>query len=395
MKRFHPNIYWLGLLSFFNDVTSDMITPFLPAYLKSLGYGAALLGLMEGLAQFVSYATMLASGWMADRTGENKKITIFGYSLSAVARLSISIPYVGVVLSGRVIDRLGKGIRTAPRDALMTASESPKNWARAFGLQRAMDHAGALLGASVASFVLYKFSISYSILFLAACFPSVLALFFIAPRISNIPKKIKEIKPRLSWKALNPSVKFYIVIIFISALSTPSELFLILKLQDLGMPVYQSAWAWLLMTATSLVAAYGGGNLGDKKSRRFTIGLGWMMFIVAYVCFAFNQNLMVGWGLMALYGLQAGIVEASERAYAATVAHEDARGTVMGWYYLAYGLGLFPASILFGWIWKVWGDTTAFLLNAAITFVALVLLFFLPSDRKNSHALSVPPHEVN
>jgi MFS family permease len=378
------NIYLLGFLSFFNDLTADMITPLLPLFLAGMGVGAGFLGLMEGLANSLSNVTMLFSGWYADRYGNLKKATVFGYSLCSFVRPFIAIPIPGITLTVRLIDRIGKGIRTAPRDDLITASAEKTAWGESFGIQRAMDHAGALIGPPIAAWLLSAYGLKLSTLFLIACLPSIVSVLV-------IPKKIrfKEPPPQpassfVSWKRLPKPLRRYLVIIFLSALSTPSELFLILRMQNLGLAPYQIPLAWFVLTLFILMAAYFGGILSDRWSRRRTIALGWGLFVLVFIAFAFNTSLGWGWILIALYGLHAGLIEAAERTYPAMLASAETRATVLGWYYFAYGVGLLPASLIFGILWDLWSPSAAFLINAGASLLVTFALFLLPSDRRPS-----------
>ncbi len=381
-RRLPRNVYLLGLLSFFNDISSDMITPLLPAFLASMGLGAEFLGLMEGVANSLSNLTKLFSGWYADKLGKNKTLTVLGYALAACVRPFLAIPIPGIILATRFLDRIGKGIRTAPRDTLLTASLEQKSWGRAFGVQRAMDHAGALLGPPIATLLLTVFAIKLPHLFLIASVPALLAIFFIPRFVQDFKKEKVESPPKLSWRKLSKPLKIYILIIFLAALSTPSELFLILRMKDLGLPLAQTPFAWFLLTLCALLAAFFGGIIADHWSRRKTMGLGWALFAFVYVGFAYNQRLSLAWLLVAFYGIQNGLVEASERTFAAKIAGEANRGTTLGWYYFAYGLGLLPASLLFGFLWKAWSPSHTFMLYALLSLLPVLLLFFLPSDRQ-------------
>ncbi len=382
MRPLNRNIYRLGFLSLFNDFTADMITPLLPVYLATMGVGPQFLGIMEGVANFFSYLTRLASGIYVDRYGNNKKLTWFGYGLCAVIRLLLAIPFYPLVFFVRITDRIGKGIRTTPRDGLIMALAEKKDWGRAFGVQRSMDHLGALLGAACATFLLSYFSISLSWLFLLAAIPSLLASLWIPRKIPEVPTPKSRLHGfHFSWKALPPSLKAYVGIIFFAAFTSPSELFLLMKMHDLGLKEYLMPLAWLLLTLFSLVSAYLGGLLSDRWSRRGTIGIGWVLYAIVFLVFAFNQNLILSWIFLGLFGFQAGLVEASERSYPASLASENARATALGWYYLAYGLGMLPASLIFGFLWKYWSAQNAFLLYAGLTFLSVFFVGFLPSSR--------------
>ena len=388
MRGITRNVYLLGFLSLFNDLTSDMITPLLPVFLASMGLGAGFLGVMEGLANSLSHMVVLFSGWLADRGADNKKLTVRGYWIAAISRLFIAIPHPAVVLLARLSDRVGKGIRTAPRDNLMTHSVEPAFWGKSFGIQRAMDHTGALIAPLLAAWLLATYQLKLSWLFLIACIPALISVVVIPPYLKPVVTKDNLLTEKFVWKTMPKALRRYVLIIFLSALSTPSELFLILKMQHMGLSQYKVPVAWFVLTLFTLMASYLGGLLSDRFSRRRIIALGWLIFTVAFVAFAFNQDLRWAWFWLAIYGIHLGILEASERVYAIMAVPAGNRATALGWYYFAYGVGLFPASFLFGILWNTVSIQFAFLFNAGLTLMIIPLLWMLPGS---SHATK-PEH---
>jgi len=393
-SKINRNVYLLGFLSFFNDFAADMITPLLPAYLATMGLGAGFLGLMEGLANSLSNITMLFSGWYSDRHHNHKSMAMWGYRLCAFIRPLLAIPLPILNLLVRLVDRFGKGIRSAPRDHLITAYSEKKNWGQAFGVHRSMDHAGSLLGPPLAAWLLSVYSLKLSTLFFAASLPAIISILWIPSKLDKVPpsQTQKLTSPKLSWKSLPLPLKRYSIVMFLAALSTPSELFLILKMQNLGLISYQIPLAWSLLTIFAMLAAYLGGLLADFWSRRRTMALGWGFFTCTYFGFAFNTQLKWAWILIAFHGFQMGLVESSERAYPARVVPESMRSTALGVYSFSYGMGLLPASLLFGLIWKILGSKWAFLIDSGLTLATLpFLLLYLPSDRagKTSEIISV------
>lgn len=380
-RRIPRNVYLLGLLSFFNDVTSDAIVPLLPAFLGTMGLGPRFLGIMEGFADSLSNILKLYSGRWADRYRKSKALTVAGYSLSTFVRPLLAVPVPAVTLAVRLLDRVGKGLRSSPRDRLITDFVEKKSWGEAFGIQRAMDHAGAVVGPLAATWLLSTYQISYSKLFLIACVPSILSILFIPGRIQETPARSKEEKSLPSWKTLPRPLKNYVLLIFFVAFSTPSELFLMMRVKELGFATALLPMAWLVMTVSSFFSAYLGGRLADAWSRRRTMGLGWVLFALVYAGFAYNTQAGLVWILMAGYGVQMGLVEPAERAYPALVVPESMRATAIGWFYFSYGMGLLFASLLFGELWRLAGSKTAFLVNAGVTCATVFLLLFLPSDR--------------
>ncbi len=376
--RLPKNVYLLGFFSFFNDLTSDMIGPLLPVFLASMGYGAEFLGLMEGVANALSNITKLLAGWKADQLGRSKNITIFGYALCAFIRPLFAIAHPFFTFTARVVDRLGKGIRTAPRDHLLTAHLDRKYWGRAFGLQRTMDHAGSFLAPLLATLLLTIFSLKLSHLFLIASIPSILAVLFLSKRLTEAPAPLEKKFEKLSWKTLPRPLKYYVGVIFLAALSTPSELFLILKLQETGLHISYTPLVWLTFTAFAMLAAFAGGYLADRWKVTSTIALGWSLFALCYLGFAFSYSLMGCWILVAIFGFQNGLVEAGERSLPATIVSSHKRATALGWYYFAYGLGGLPASLLFGILWKMYGSQVSFIVYAFLTLLSVGLILKLP-----------------
>ncbi len=381
-RRLNPHIYRLGLLSFFNDLTSEMIIPLLPAYLTLLGAGPFFLGLMEGSANSLIYVTTLFAGAYAEKYGKNKQLTWVGYALCALIRPFLGIPLLTSVFLVRCIDRIGKGIRTAPRDGLITALAPQKDWGRAFGIQRALDHSGSLLGAAIASYYLSKYTVHYPTFFLIASIPAILSILWLPRKIPEVITPQIKGPTKLSWKKLPKNLKPYVLLILFVALTTPSQLFLLTRMQELGAPTYLLPLAWFQITFFSLISAYVGGHLADHFSRRWILAGGWLLFAFVFFGFAVTHDLIVGWILLALYGIQAGIVEPAEKAYPASIADEEGRTSALGWYAFAYGLGLLPASFFFGIIWERWDSKMAFMIYAGLTLISVLIAPLLPDSRK-------------
>lgn len=387
-KKIGKNIYLLGFLSLFNDLTSDLIAPLLPAYVMALGGGVALLGVMEGGANALAYGTVLLAGYYADRWRDSKKMTIFGYRLCSMIRMLMVFPIAPLVVTARWVDRIGKGIRTAPRDRLITSSVEQSEWGKAFGIQRAMDHAGSLLAPLGAMLLITIWGQNYSKIFLFACIPSLLSVLVIPYFLKKVDFKerdenqLAEPLPHLSWNKLHPTLKKYVGVIFVSALSTPSELFLIMKMERAGLPQSQAPVVWFILILFTLIASYFGGLSADRFGKRRTILIGWALFTVSYVGFAFFNIVSVLWVLVSVYGAHMGLIESSERVVAASLVPASQRATAMGWYYFAYGFGALPASLLFGYFWSHVGERFAFLWNAGLTVVAMILFVVLLNPKK-------------
>ncbi|MBF0492180.1 MAG: MFS transporter [Deltaproteobacteria bacterium] len=397
-KKLGRNIFLLGALSLFNDMAADMITPLLPTFLMTLGAGTHFLGLMEGCANALSNILKLFSGYHSDRLQNPRQLTVWGYRLCAFTRPLMAIASPGIILAIRLTDRIGKGIRTSPRDQLLTLSAPKSHWGKAFGVQRAMDHTGALLGPLLATFLLSTFAISYSKLFLLASIPAILSILVISPLLQepSFEKREEKKEKIFSTQGMNKSLKIYLVIIFFAALSSPSELFLILKIQELGLSPKHAPLAWLLLTAFSLIAALLGGALSDKIKPKYIISLGWFFFAVSFFGFSQSHTLKIAWIFLVLYGFQAGFVEAAERSIPSLIVQSQFRGTALGGYYFAYGMALLPASLVFGYLWTALGSQKAFLIYALLSFIsALVMFFFKSNVEATQNVISTPLSSQN
>ncbi|EKD42803.1 MAG: major facilitator superfamily MFS_1 [uncultured bacterium] len=385
MKKLHKNVYLMGFLSLFNDLSSDMLTPLLPAWLNHLGYGVVFLGFLEGFANISSNLAKLASGFLSERFGTLKKWTFWGYFTSALARSFVALPLVPVIFLARFVDRLGKGFRTVPRDTLLTHCVDKSLWGRAFGVQRSMDHFGAMMASLLSTLILIFINPPFSLYFVAIALPGLVSCLVFAPKLEE---KKRALEPRLekatliSWRKLDPPFRRYLIIIGLAALTTPSDLFMIQRIQELGLPLKFVPLVWLLMNFCTLVAAYWGGWLSDHWGRRKTIATGWILFSLVFIALSQTRSLFLTISLIGFFGFQSGLVEASERSYTASLALDHQRSSYLGWYYFAYGLGILPASLFFGWLWSFGGAGLAFISYALGGLIPIFLLLTIPSSQK-------------
>src|SRR6266542_5764679 len=379
-QRLNAGVVTLGWVSFLNDAASEMIYPLLPDFVtRVLGAGPAALGLIEGFAEATASLGKVAAGWWSDRVRRRKPFVVLGYSIAAVAR-----PLTGFatswahVLAIRFSDRLGKGLRPPPRDALLAELAPSHSRGRAFGLQRAMDNAGALVGPILAALLLRFWIAEERTLFLLALVPGVLAVLLL---VTRIPEKKGdtaeraapiEISPRLSrslWTA--------IAIFSLFTLANSTDAFLLLRARDCGVPVWQLPLLWAFFNGAKAAVGVPGGALSDRIGRVPTIALGWLIYAFSYLGFAFAAAPVHAWTLFGFYALFFAATEGAERALIADLAGGRMRGRAFGVFHAAVGLSALPASILFGLWWKLFGPRTAFLIGAAISLAATATLVLL------------------
>ena len=369
----------LGWVSFLSDVASDMIYPLLPDFLsRTLGAGPAALGLIEGVAESTASLTKAASGWWSDRVRHRKRLVVFGYLIAAVVR-----PLVGLaqswsqVLAIRFSDRVGKGIRTPPRDALLAALTPPQSRGRAFGLQRAMDNAGAFVGPILAALLLKFVFPEERTVFLLALIPGLAAVALLIWRVPDRPRPSPPPAESAAPGKLPRAFWIAIGIFTLFALANSTDAFLLLRARDAGVPLWQIPLLWAFFQGVKAAVGVPGGALSDRIGRAPTLALGWMVYALSYVGFAFAATPAAVWPLFAFYGLFFALTEGTERALVADLVPDRLRGRAFGAFHAAVGLAALPASLLFGIWWKAIGPRAAFLIGAALALAATAALLLL------------------
>ena len=378
-KDIKGNVRVFGATSFFNDASTEMIYPLLPVFLTQvLGASVGFVGIIEGIAESTASIGKLISGWYSDRIRARKKLAVFGYALSTLTRPIIAVsarPWH--VLGARFVDRVGKGVRTSPRDALLASSIDPAVKGKAFGFHRAMDHAGAIVGPAAALLILWASPDNYRLVFWLAVIPGALAVWALWRYAIEIPPPISdeaEGPPKLSWRSLDKRLRWYIVVVFLFTLGNSSDAFLILRAQDLGVSVGMVPLLWIVLHLVKVVTNIPGGSLSDRIGRRRTIIIGWTAYALIYGGFAIAGVQWHAWALFALYGVYFGLTEGAERALVSDLAAEEAAGTAFGFFHLAVGAASLPASVAFGLVWKTWSAPAAFAMGAILAVTAVLLL---------------------
>lgn len=375
-KGITGNVLILGLVSFFTDVSSEMIYPLLPLFLTGvLGAGPVFLGAIEGVAESTASLLKLISGIVSDRVRSRKRLVLAGYAISSLMR-----PLIGsagsplTVLLIRTGDRVGKGIRTSPRDALIADSVDPSVRGKAFGFHRSMDHAGALVGPLVATFLLAYFISDLRRLFFLAGIPGIAAVLLIVWKVREAPRVIQP-RTRLRLTALPPGpLRRYLLILFLFTLGNSSDAFLLLKAGAVGTPAYRLPLLWAFFHLVKMLSTMPFGALSDRIGRRSVIVAGWCVYALSYLGFGLARSEIEIWLIFALYGIFFGLTEGVEKAFVADLARDAEVGAAFGWFNFAVGAGALPASLLFGSIWQHEGILAPFLFGATLSGAAAILL---------------------
>lgn len=384
------NVRSLGWVSLFNDIASEMIYPLLPLFLNTvLGAGVVFIGLIEGIAESASSFLKLFSGWVSDRFQKRKGLILFGYFLASITR-----PFIGLATSAyhvlflRFFDRIGKGVRSSPRDALLSQSCREEERGKAFGFQRAMDHAGAMTGPLIASFLMAVFTKDLRIIFLLAFVPSLFCLWILWRGVTDVHPVRNSSEtinpsspPKLNWKGWDRKFKYFLLIITLFTLGNSSDAFLLLRAQDLGLNLVTIPILWFVFHLSKTVFSVPGGALSDRIGRRKVMILAWTIYGLVYLGFAFASKAYQIWLLFIAYGLFYGLSEGTEKAWVADLVEESKRGTAYGAYHFCIGIAALPASLLMGLIWKAIGVQWAFSFGAVMALIAAFLVVILMRDR--------------
>ncbi|HEY5974578.1 MAG TPA: MFS transporter [Geobacteraceae bacterium] len=377
------NVLVLGLVSLLTDISSEMIYPLLPLFLTvTLGAGPAFLGLLEGAAETTAALLKLAAGLASDRLPRRKPLVLVGYTLSSIARPLIALATApGAVLAIRLADRVGKGIRTAPRDALIADSVSADRRGAAFGFHRAMDHAGALIGPLVATMLLAWFTSDLRVVFWAAAVPGILAVLIIATSVREVARSHGS-DGRFLSELPTGRLRTYLAILLLFTLGNSSDAFLLLRAGSLGVPTARLPLLWAFFHVSKMLTAVPFGALSDRIGRRQVIIAGWLVYAGAYLGFARATSEWQIWLLFAIYGLFYGLTEGVEKAFLADLVEPARRGSAFGWYNCAVGIGALPASLLFGLIWQKISPQAAFIIGAGLACLAALMLAGLTGERQ-------------
>jgi MFS family permease len=405
-----PRAVWLlGWVSFFTDTASEMVYPLLPLFLtRVLGAGAMSLGIIEGVADAANSVLKIVSGRLTDRTGAPRPLVLAGYGLSSAVRpfIALTTTWIGV-LALRFADRLGKGIRGAPRDVMLATFADSSSRGQVFGFHRAMDHAGAVCGPLVAAAFLYVQPGAYRTLFALTIVPGI-AVMLVLLRVPAVHAGGRHRPDSAPEAAARPTVKrtdathrirlpgaFYraMAVILIFALGNASDAFLLLRFAEVGIASFWIPLLWSALHVVKSGSSLAGGRWSDRLGRRAVIGLGWLTYVAVYAAFAYTSSAPALIAAFLVYGLHFGLTEGVEKAWIADLAPEPLRGTAFGIYNAVLGLGALGASVLFGFIWSRVSPEAAFLTGAGFALAATALLYSMFSPREAS-PLRAAAHEV-
>jgi len=382
MTRLPTTVVVLGAVSFFTDVSSEMIYPLLPNFLAvTLGASVLAVGLVEGLAETTAAVLKVVSGIWTDRTGKRRPLILFGYGLSTLSRPLMGLAVVWpVVLVLRLSDRVGKGLRSPPRDALIADITPPEKRGAAYGLHRAMDHAGSVVGPLLAAALMQWGDLNESKVFLWAAVPGLIAMVLLVLGTSEPDKpgkaavQVTTTFPPLRWSTLPPRLRGLLIALALFALGNSTDAFLLLKLHESGVPVAWTVALWSLFHVVKMLATWTGGHLSDRLGRSRMVLSGWIVYAAVYLGLACVDTPGPTIALFLSYGLYFGLTEPVMKAWVADLVPAERRGAAFGAWHAVTALSALPASLLFGAVWSQLGSAAAFYFGATCAALAALLL---------------------
>lgn len=389
------NVRLLGVASLLNDMASEMLAPVMPAFLTTVLHAAKWqIGLIDGVGETVASLTKLWSGARSDNLGRRRGFVIAGYAIAAMARPLMGwTTSVWQVFGLRTIDRVGKGIRTSPRDAMISESTTEQNRGRAFGFHRAMDHLGAALGALIAMVFLWWTSGGLTTegsqeewqlrrLFLLSLIPAIPILFLLPLALKETAKAPDELpKQQLSLQPLSGNFRRYLAALLLFTLGNASDSFLLVRAKELGVPLYALPILWIVFHLVKSGGNYVTGGWVRRVGARPLIWAGWLWYAAVYAAFGLANSAWQIWVLFLLYALFYALTEPAEKALVATLAGPERQGLAYGWFNLVLGIGALPASLLFGAIYDQAGPLAAFGTGAAFALSASVVLMSVREEK--------------
>jgi len=375
-SRLPTTVVAVGIVSLLNDFASEMVVPLIPLLLATvLAAGPVALGAIEGIAEAVSNLLKLWSGRHSDFHGRRRKTyAVAGYALSNLVRPLIAVAGSWLmVLTVRVVDRIGKGVRTAPRDALVADAIADGTAGRAYGFTRALDHTGAVLGSLTAAAIVYWGTQRLDIVIALSAIPGLAAVLLFAFAVKESPRPTVTLEqiPPLRWTALSPPARRYLLVVTVFMLGRIPESFILLRGHELGMEVVELLLLWAAMHVIKATVSEQAGRQADRIGRRPLILTGWMVYAVTLLALAFVREPAMLWGWSLALGFYFGLTEGAERALVRDLAAPAERGTAFGWFHMLVGMAAIPAGLLLGGLWVYAGVTIAFTLSAVIAVVAV------------------------
>lgn len=384
------NIFFVGLTSFFTDTSAKMVYSVMPLFLMSLGATKTTISLIEGIAESTASLLKALSGFWSDKIGKNKPFMIIGYGLTAIMTPLYAIVRFPIqVLYFRFIERVGKGVRTAPRDSLISSSVENKEAGKSFGFHKAMDNSGAILGPLIAFVLLYFFPLNYHNIFIIASIPAVIGVLSIILFVKENSIKSKSGKPKVSLKLLPKKFYFFLAIVFVFALGNSTDALLLVKTSETGIKDSYIPFIYMIFNVVSVIFAIPVGKMSDKRGREKFIIAGFLIYSLVYFMFGKYNDIRIYIMLFVLYGLYSTLTDGSQKAMISDITGKELKGTAYGIYHAVLGIALLPASLIAGLLYDKVNSGAPFYFGSAMALLAaLMMIVFALYNKKNNKLLT-------
>ncbi|EKD32019.1 MAG: major facilitator superfamily permease [uncultured bacterium] len=384
---FNKNIFFTGITSFLTDTSVKMIYSVMPMFLLSIGASKTSLSLIEGIAESTASLVKTMSGFWSDKIGKNKPFLLIGYGLSAlIMPLYAFVISPFQVLCLRFVERVGKGIRTAPRDSLIAGSVTNGETGKSFGLQKAMDNSGAIVGPLIAFAILALFPGNYNLIFMFAGIPAILGIFVIIFGIKEAKKNNDTLIKKFRFKDFSPKFYLFLVIIFIFTLGNSTDALLLVKANEVGVKVAFIPLVFLITSAVSVLLSVPIGTLSDKIGKEKVLIFGYVIYAIVYFGFGATGSVFTIVSLFALYGLYSASTDGIQKAFVSDMVDGNKKGTGLGLYNALLGITLLPASLIAGILYDKVNSSVPFYFGAATALISAVFMFFLCRKGSDKHS---------
>ncbi|MFA5302149.1 MAG: MFS transporter [Bacteroidales bacterium] len=369
------NAFFTGLTSFFTDTSTKMVYSVMPLFLLSIGASKTTISLIEGIAESTASLLKAISGYWSDKIGKNKPFMIIGYGITAIVTPLYALARIPIqILFYRFFERIGKGLRAAPRDSLISGSIKKNEVGKTFGFQKAMDNSGAIVGPLIAFLLLSIFPLNYSYIFLLATIPAILGVLTIIVFIKEAKAEKKEATNKISLKQLPKKFYFFLIIIFVFTLGNSADALLLVKTSETGIDKSYIPFVYMIFNTVSVLLAIPIGKLSDRIGREKLIILGFLVYAIVYYFFGRYNNINIFIFLFMMYGFYSALTDGSQKAMISDIVSKDLKGTGFGIYHAVLGITLLPASLIAGLLYDKVNSNAPFYFGSAMALIATVLM---------------------
>jgi len=382
------NSFFTGLTSFFTDTSTKMVYSVMPLFLLSIGASKTTISLIEGIAESTASLLKAISGYWSDKIGKNKPFMIIGYGITAIITPLYALARIPIqILFFRFFERIGKGLRAAPRDSLISGSIKKNEAGKTFGFQKAMDNSGAIVGPLMSFLLLSIFPLNYSYIFFLATIPAILGILTIIVFIKEAKAEKKEANNKISLKQLPKKFYFFLIIIFVFTLGNSADALLLVKTSETGIDESYIPFVYMIFNTVSVLLAIPIGKLSDRIGREKLIILGFLVYAIVYYFFGRYNSINIFIFLFMLYGFYSALTDGSQKAMISDIVSNDLKGTGFGIYHAVLGITLLPASLIAGLLYDKVNSNAPFYFGSVMALIATILMIiFTIIDKKNNVA---------